>query len=224
MKAFLAASVVAMTLVSFVILPGRVQAGPTLVRMQWGVPLSAQDVGDDRPGRGGGVSVTHMGESFVGFGVDVLAHDWPASASYRESFDRYLRSTRFETIRGTEWGFTALQMTAHVRLALPGALRFAPWMQVGGGAYRLDLNLNEVRTADTYAWVEGPEVSQKSWTVAGGYAEAGLDLHVFSRLALGMDLTVHDVITNRKGEGLFASSRLPDFQALTFGTHLQFGW
>lgn len=201
--------------------PGRVEAGPTLVRMQLNFPLPVQDVGSDRSGLGGGVSVTHMNTPFVGVGADLLAHDWPASAGYRESFDRYLRSTRFETIRGTQWGFTALQMTAHVRFALHETRRLAPWLQIGAGAYRLDLNLNEVKTADTYAWVEGGERND-FWVVAGGYGEAGADLHVSSRVMVGLDATFHYVFSRR--ESLFWDDPAPDFRALTLGTHFTYGW
>jgi len=198
------------------------EAGTTWVGAQLHFPVPARDIGDTQLGVDAGVTLTHMQNAYVGVGADLIYHYWPASAGYTAAFDRYLRSTRFEALDGSTWAFTAFQVTGHVKLVPPAGQRYAPWVQVGAGAYRLNFNLDEQRPADTYAWVVGPGLDNIS-VVPGGYGGVGLDVHVSSAVVLGVDATFHYLRTRDKMNG-YGVNDLPDFSAFTVGTHVLFGW
>jgi hypothetical protein len=196
-------------------------AGTTWVGAQLHFPVPARDIGDSQLGMGAGVTLTQMKHANVGVGADLIYHYWPASAGYTAALDRHLRSTRFQTLEGSTWAFMTLQVTGHVKLVAPAGRRYAPWLQVGAGAYRLDLNLDEQRPADTYAWVVGPGLGNIS-VVPGGYGGAGLDVHVSPAVVLGLDATYHYVRARDKSWS--GVNDLPDFSAFTIGAHVRFGW
>ncbi len=194
------------------------------VGVQLHLPVPARDVGDSQLGADAGVTFTQMQSRYFGLGVDVIHHYWPASAEYETEFDRYLRSTRMEALEGSGWALTALQLTAHVRLASSPVGRFTPWGQVGGGLYRLNLNLDERRPEGTYMWAEGPSV-RNVYYVGGGYGSIGIDAPVSSRVVLGVDATLHLLKTHHGSEFYWIESNdMPDFSAFTIGTHVMFGW
>ena len=197
------------------------EARTAWVGAQLHFPVPARDVGDTQLGVDAGVTFTKMNNAHVGVGADLIYHYWPASAGYQAAFDRYLRSTRFEALDGSSWAFTALQVTTHVKLVAPAGRRYTPWLQVGAGAYRLNLNLDERRPEGTYAWVEGPGFSNIS-VVPGGYGGVGLDFHLSSPVVLGVDATFHHVRSRHKSWS--GANDLPDFSAFTVGTHVLFGW
>src|SRR5512134_3016610 len=87
------------------------EAATTWIGAQLHVPVPARDIGDTQLGAGAGVTLTRMENAYVGIGVDLIHHYWPASAEYTAAFDRYLRSNRFEALEGSTWAFTALQVT-----------------------------------------------------------------------------------------------------------------
>lgn len=194
------------------------------VGAQLHVPVPARDIGDSRLGVDAGVTLTQMGNAYFGFGVDLIHHDWPASRAYVTAFDRYLRSQRMESLVGSEWVLSALQMTGHLRLVAPARERYKPWMQVGAGVYRLNLNLDQRRPEGTYAWV-GPSGMWNIKHVPGAYAGVGLDLHISSAMVLGVDAAFHYVWARQKATwGWISIDELPDFSAVTVGTHARFGW
>jgi hypothetical protein len=201
------------------VLGGQAAAATTWIGAQLNVPVPGSDVADTQLGADAGVTLTRMKNAYVGLGVDAIYHYWPASATYQAAFDRYLRSTRFEALDGP-WAFTALQVTGHVKLVLPG--RYAPWLQVGGGAYRINRNLDERRPQGTYAWVvAGPGLSNIS-VVPGGYGGVGVDVHASQAVMLGLDATFHYVRTREKSGS--TTGDLPDFSTFTVGAHVLFGW
>jgi hypothetical protein len=197
------------------------QAGTTWVGAQLHFPVPARDVGDTQLGADAGVTLTEMKNANVGVGADLIYHYWPASAGYRGAFDRYLRSTRFEALDGSTWAFTALQVTGHVKFVAPAGQRYAPWAQVGAGAYRLNRNLDEQRPEGTYSWVEGSRLGNIS-VVPGGYGGIGLDVRVSSAVVLGLDATFHYVRSRDKSWS--GVNDLPDFSAFTVGTRVLFAW
>lgn len=198
-------------------------AGTSSVGAQLHFPVPARDVGDTQLGVDAGVTLTTMTNAYLGVGADVIYHYWPASAGYTAAFDRYLMGSRFETLAGSTWAFTALQVTGHVKLVVPTDRRCVPWVQVGAGAYRLNLNLDEQRPEGTYSWVEGPGLGN-TWVVAGGYGRAGLDFHLSSPVVLGASATFHYVRSRHKSLLWTGVYDMPDFSAFTVGTHVLFGW
>jgi len=201
-------------------------AGTKWVGAQLHFPVPGRDISDRELGVDAGVTFTMMHNAYVGLGADVIHHYWPASAGYEAAFDRYLRSTTFETLGGSHLAPTALQMTGHVKFfPLPGQ-RYAPWMQVGLGAYRLNRHLESQRPEGTYAWVLGAGVSSIN-VVPGGHVGVGLDFHVASPVALGVDATFHYLYARDKSRHLvspFFNDDLPDFSAFTIGTRVLFAW
>lgn len=190
------------------------------VQAQWPVPAS--DVGDTRLGGDAGVTLTRMVNPYVGIGADAIYHYWPASAGYEAAFDRWLRTERLQSLAGSDWAMSAFQLTGHIRLAVPMGARFTPWMQVGAGKYRVDLNLDERRPAGTYAWVEGPETGNIR-SVGGGYGELGLDFRSSPRVILGVNAAFHYVVSHEKSTWGFAGiNDLQDFSAIVVGAHVMF--
>ena len=183
--------------------------------------MPARDVGGTQLGVDAGVTLTMMANAHVGVGADVIYHYWPASAGYAAAFDRYLRSTRFQALDGSDWAFTAFQVTGHVKLVPRASQRCAPWVKVGAGAYLLNLNIHEQRPEGTYAWVTGPGLGDIS-VVPGGYGAGGLDVHISSRVVVGLDATFHYVRARR--ESWSGVNALPDFSAFTVGSHLLLRW
>jgi len=196
-------------------------AGTTWIGAQLHFPMPARDIGDTPLGVDAGGTFTWMVNRYVGVGADLVYHDWPASAGYVGAFDRYLRTTRLEALDGSAWAFTALQFTGHVKLVAPVSRLCAPWVQVGAGEYRLNLNLDERWPADTYAWVVGKAPENVS-VVAGWYGAVGLDFRLASPVVLGVDATYHFVRPQNKD--WHGANALPSFSAFTVGTHVLFGW
>lgn len=201
----------------------RAEAGTTWVGAQLQFPVPASDIGDRQLGVGAGVTLTKMTNTHVGFGADLIYHYWPASTGYESAFDHYLRSTRLEALQGSAWAFTAFQVTGHVKLVAPLGQRYAPWVQIGAGGYRLNLNLDEQRPGGTYTWVEGG--SSNISVAFGGYGALGLDFHASAPLVVGLDATFHYVWSGQKSTwGWGGVNDLLDFSALTVGAHVLFGW
>jgi hypothetical protein len=160
-----------------------------------------------------------MTNRFVGVGVDVSYHYWPASSAYTAAFNRYLRTTRMESLVGSDWALSALQTTAHLRFVVPVGDRYEPWVQVGAGFYRVNFNLDERRPPGTFGWVEG--VTNTAVDL-GGYGGAGLDFRVSPRVTLGMDTKYHYVVTGKKSVfGYGGINDLQDVTAITAGLHVQ---
>lgn len=196
------------------------QAGTKWVGAQLQCPVPARDIGSREIGVDAGVTFTVMQNAYVGVGAELIHHYWPASAGYVGALDRYLRSTRFQTLAGSDYAFTAFQATGHVKLETPTGQRYAPWLQIGAGVYRLNRHLDEQRPAGTYAWVEGSGLGNIS-VVPGGYAGVGVDFHLSSAVALGLDTTFHYLWSGETG---WSEVNLPDFSAVTVGARVLYGW
>jgi hypothetical protein len=193
----------------------------TLVGVQWNVPVPARDIGDRQLGVDAGVTLTQMKNAYVGVGADLIDHYWPASSAYAATFDRYLRTERMEALEGSDWAMSAFQITTHLKLVAPVWERCEPWMRIGAGVYRLNLNLDERRPEGTFAWVEGLSNIR---TVGGGYGAIGFDVRVSSPLVLGADAAFHYLRTREKSTwGWGGITDLPDFTAVTVGVHAAFG-
>lgn len=190
---------------------------------QLGFPVPARDVGSHELGVGTGVTVTLMNNSYVGYGVDVLYHHWPASPGYKAAFDDFLRRTRFEVLDSETWAMSAFQYTAHMKLVVPLTRRLSPWGQLGAGLYRVDRRLQDASREGVYAWVVGTN-PLKTWVGPGWYGSVGLDFRAAPRIALGFDASYHHVWSEGEGYGWAKSVRAPDFSVFTAGTHILFGW
>jgi opacity protein-like surface antigen len=200
--------------------PSRAETGTTLLGAEFQFPIPSE--ANTQLGAGAGVTFTHMLNAHVGFGLDLMDHYWPASPANEAAFNSYLRTERMESLQGSNWALSALQMTVHVRLAAPIGERYVPWMQVGAGYYRLNLNLDEQRPAGTYSWVEG---TSNVLVPPGWYGGAGLDFRVSSPVVLGVDATYHYVWSYEKSDwGFTGINDFPDFHAFTVGMHVLFRW
>ncbi len=198
------------------------EAGTTWLGAQLHFPTPAGDIGNTQLGVGAGVTITHMQNAYVGVGADLAYHYWPASSGYETAFNRYLMTERMEALAGSDWALSALQITGHVKLVVPAGERYAPWMRVGAGVYRLNLNLDQQWPAGTYATVEGPGLGNIK-LVAGGYGSIGLDLQTSSRMVLGVNATLHYVrMGERSAWGWGGMNDLQDFSAVTVGVHAMF--
>jgi hypothetical protein len=185
------------------------------------VPTATHDIGDSQLGVDAGGTCTLMLNRYVGLGGDVVHHYWPASPGYTAAFDRHLRRTLFESLETTDWAITALQVTGHVRLVAPAVLRCVPWIQAGAGTYRLDRNLVERKTADTYAWVLGRRL-ENVVSVPGVNGTLGLDYRGGLPVVVGLDATLHRVWSH--DQDWFGDKDMPDFSALTVGAHVLYQW
>lgn len=202
----------------------RAVAGTTWLGAQLQFPVAARDIGSTQLGAGVGVTVTQMQNAYVGVGADLAYHYWPASSGYEAAFDRYLRTERFETLGGSDWALSVVQLTGHVRVVGPAGGRYVPWLQVGAGGYRLNLNLDQRWPANTYAQALGPGLSTIK-LAPGGYVALGVDVHSPSPLAFGADATLHYVDSHQKSAwGWGGINDMQDFSAFTVGAHVHFGW
>lgn len=200
------------------------EAGTMWLGAQLSFPVPARDIGDSQLGMGAGVTITSMQSAYVGIGADLAYHYWPASPGYEAAFNRYLMTERLEALSGSDWALSALQITGHVKLAVPASERYAPWMKVGAGVYRLNLNLDQRWPAGTYAQVLGSGLSTIK-VVPGAYGAIGLDVHSSSPVVLGADAAFHYVASHEKSTlGRGGINDLQDFSAFTVGVHAQFGW
>jgi hypothetical protein len=218
----MAIRIVLATLASLVLaLPAT--AGSTQLAAQLRFPVPAYDIGDSQLGVDAGVSVTHMENPHFGVGLDVMYHHWPASSAYTAAFDRYLRTTRMEALVDPGWALSAFQFTGHVKVVAPPRGGCSPWLKLGAGAYRLDLNLDPRRPDGTYSWIEGPETGNVR-LVAGGYGELGVDFLTSSAVVLGVDATFHYVWSGKRSTwGFGGLNDFQDFSALSVGGHMMFG-
>lgn len=197
----------------------RAQAGSAWVGAELHLPVPARDIGDSQLGADAGLTLTAMTNRFVGVGVDVAYHYWPASSAYRDGFNRYLRTTRMESLVGSDWALSALQTTAHLKFVVPVSNRCEPWVQVGAGFYRVNFNLDERRPPGTFGWVEGVT---NTTVDLGGYGGVGLDVRVSPRVTLGVGTKYHYVISGKKSEfGYGGINDLQDVTAITAGLHVQ---
>lgn len=185
-------------------------------------PVPARDVGSTQLGVGAGLSITQMDDSHVGMGLDLVHHYWPASGAYTDAFDRYLRRTHLTSLEGSTWALSAFQVTAHLKVEAPTNEAGKPWAKLGGGVYRLNLNLDEQRQEPgTYAWVLSPRTNTIT-AAPGMYGSLGFDFQTGARVALGLDATLHYVWVGSELPS-YHSKDLPDFVAFTLGLNLQFG-
>lgn len=183
-------------------------------------PLPARDVGNSELGVGAGVSVTSMPDKYVGVGVDLVYHYWPASAGFTGAFDRYLRTRRYQALEGDTWAFTTVGFTPHLVLQAPLGPRFTQRLQVGAGVYRLNRNLDYQWSPGTTGWIIGPGTGNIS-AVPGAYGTVGLDFHDASVLSVGVEATFHYLWMHDKT--MYGYKDLPDFSALTAGLRVGFG-
>jgi opacity protein-like surface antigen len=190
---------------------------------QLGFPVPGHDVGDHELGIATGVSFTIMNNPYVGYGVDVLYHYWPASPGYKAAFDDYLRRTRFEMIDSETWAISAFQYTAHVKLAAPLNRSLSPWVQIGAGLYEVDRRLEDASHEGVYVWVRGTNLLN-TWTAPGCYGSVGFDFRAAPRIVLGLDASYHHVWSENDSPGWAEDVHAPDFSLFTVGTHVQYGW
>jgi hypothetical protein len=185
-------------------------------------PLPGSDVGDNQLGMDAGVTIYSMKKSSIGIGADVIWHYWPASPGYKADIDRYLSQTRYQVIDGSSWAFSALQMTGHVRLAVPMMVRHEAWMKVGAGVYRVNHHLEPPNWEGSPVRVINLSTDEIVW-VPGGYGTIGIDVRTSSSTVFGVDASYHHLTRQSEPALLGGRAKLPSFSTFTMGLHVLFG-
>jgi hypothetical protein len=116
-------------------------------------------------------------------------------------------------IDASTWAFSAFQVTAHLRLMAPMIERHRPWLQVGGGLYRVNRNLAEPNSEGVYAYIVGGPGNIA--VVPGWNTTAGLDLRVSPHTVIGLDANYHYLWSEHED--------IPEFSAFAVGMHILFG-
>ena len=172
---------------------------------QLAISVPTDDAGDALDlGINAGVTATFMETSTGGIGVDLGYHHWPGSSDLNAATDALLSRLSGREISGSKWTVSAFQATGHVKLLAPMSGPVAPWIQVGVGVYRVNVNLELLgKRSDNIMYEFG---------YMGG---VGLDFWTSTRTKLGLDASYH--FLNSKND--FRTN----FTAFTIGTHLLFG-
>lgn len=185
------------------------------VGLQLAWPVQSRDVGDQL-GMGVGV-VLEEADGASSTGIDLVYHYWPASQKYQAAYDTYLRNYWYQAIDSPRWGFTAFQITPHVKITAPIAARHRPWVQIGGGLYRLNRSLASPDWTGSPIRIIGKGRSNIT-VVPGWTGSVGFDLQAGPRSIVGFDMTYHHLWPEEDNRGI------PAFSAYTVGTHFLFGW
>jgi hypothetical protein len=189
---------------------GGLQLGATL-----GFPLPGGDISNAELGVNAGVVVNWMGTPDFAVGLDVAYHYWPASDEFKADFNKLLRNETLGIIElgGTGWNISALQATGHLKFLAPIHSRVRPWLQIGGGVYRVDPHTTGFEGDAGFF-----TVSIKPFKVtskAGFCGAAGVEFKSGSSLHLGLEASFDHVLCKDE----FGS----DFVAWALGGHILFG-
>lgn len=193
-----------------------IRFGPVL-----GFPVAAGDIGDHELGVDAGVTVDLMKRRNVGIGLDVVYHHWPASRGYQAEYDRFLRSW-FQTFDSPTWSLRALQTSAHVKFLAPSVRHHTPWLQIGGGFYRLDRNLAEPDWEGSVAQLLIETPGRTSF-VPGWSAAVGVDSRISANASVGVHATFHRVLEDDEPTVWGTPMKIPGFSVLTIGANVLFG-
>jgi hypothetical protein len=180
------------------------------------MPTPLVSASRDELGLDVGLSLTVLTTtSAISAGLDVAYHYWPVSAAFKETFNERLRDETLNTLElgGTTWRLTALQVTAHLKLSAPTNLVLSPWLQLGGGTYRIDPNTTGFSgDAGFFGVSAGP---LRSVVHLGYYLETGVDCPSRLRTRFGLVGSYHHVICR----DIYGS----DLSVFSIGGHVLYG-
>lgn len=179
-----------------------------------GLPVPGRDVGGSPTGFAVGVTLQQMDTPYVGPGLDIVYHHWPASSGYRAAYERYLAFPYYRAIEGDEYAFSTVRISVHLKLVAPLRGAFRPWFRPGLGFYRIDRNLTAPDwEGSTSVYVGGGP--RRVALVPGACIGAGFDVRRGERTMVGLHAEYHRLIAE--------DADIPKFSALTVGAHLMFG-
>ena len=190
---------------------------PTPVRYLFGLhvatPVPSADVSDTDVGVHVGGTFTVMHTS-VGVGLDFAYQYWPASTSFKETFNTLLRQGTwgFLELAGTPWRFSALQTTPYAKLVVPARNWGTTWLKVGAGLYLVNPNIRGVFTQD--GLLVQTDHSKGVW-IPGFNVSVGMDFLSSTIVAPGLEASFHYVGAKED----FGS----DFRGFAAGMHVMFG-
>jgi hypothetical protein len=179
------------------------------------MPLTVADASDVELGISTGVSATMMKDATFGVGLDLQYHYWPTSDAFKAELNRLLSRMTLNTLMlgGSTWRIRVIQMTAHLKQAVPIGTRSRPWVKVGAGVYRTDPNTRGYTGDAGFFHVRAQPLPTK--LEFGSYGELGFDIPRDSGVRFGLLASYHHVWCE---EDLGA-----DFQTLTIGGNVTFG-
>lgn len=188
-------------------------ASETWIGARLGAPVPGDDVGDRPIGGNAGLTLETTDGRYVGVGMDIVFHSFPASSEYRAAVDRWLRAWRYQQIDSPDWAFEAVQFTAFVKLRAPVLGRHGPWVKAGTGFYRVDENLADPSWVGSVArWAGRAE----PLLVEGWNAGGGLELRAGSNARLALGVQYHEIQRVYRG--------VPEFTVLTIGLDVMVKW
>jgi opacity protein-like surface antigen len=157
-----------------------------------------------------GLTGTYMVSPVVGIGGDFGYHSWAGSDDLNEATDLLL--SEYMTlllgypyvVTGSEWSWSAIQMTLHMKLVAPTNGPVAPWFKGGLGLYNVKAKLEALGESEA-----------ENESKLGFNAGAGIDIGTASTTTFGIAAAYHHIPT----EDDFGA----DFTAFTVGVHVRFG-
>jgi hypothetical protein len=179
------------------------------------LPLPAADASRDVIGLDAGLTITAKTSPNLGIGADVGYHYWPVSGVFKDGFNQYLGDLTWQTLMlgGGTWGLQVIQLGVHFRIAASNTRGVRPWIQVGGGTYRVDPNTTGYSGDAGFFTVAVPPLERTQHL--GGSITVGADLLGLPPARMGLNATYHYVNTQEDyGE---------DLHVLTLGVHALFG-
>jgi hypothetical protein len=187
------------------------EIGPT-----FSLPLPAASANRDVIGLDAGLSCTVKSAPHLGLGADVAYHYWPASAKFKQTFNRFMYEQTFGTLELGEgvWGLQVIQVGGHIRVAAPEARGARPWVQVGISDYHIDPNTTGYSGDAGFFQITAPPL--KRTRRLGLSVALGADVSVGRHARLGLDATYHVVSCH----DLYGE----DLQVFTLGTRLLSSW
>jgi len=151
-----------------------------------------------------GLTGTYMVSPVVGIGGDFAYHSWAGSDDLNEATDLLLSALVGFPVTGSEWSWSALQMTLHMKLVAPTNGPVAPWFKGGLGLYNVKAKLEVLGESEA-----------ESESKLGFNVGAGIDFGTASTTTFGIAAAYHHIPT----EDDFGAN----FTAFTVGVHVLFG-
>ena len=176
------------------------QIGP-----EFAVSVPTGDAGDVADlGFNPGLTATFMVTPSFGIGGDLAYHHWPGSDDLNAATDQLLSALVGFPVTGSEWTWSSVQATLHMKFVAPTQGPVTPWLKGGFGVYNLKAKLEVLG--------ESEDDSKSKFGFNGG---GGIDFTTGSNMTFGIFGAYHYI----PSEDDFGAN----FTAFTAGAHLLFG-
>ena len=179
------------------------------------LPVPAGSANRDEIGLDAGLSFTAKTSPNLGIGGDAAYHYWPVSAEFKRRFNEVLGERTLNTLMlgGGTWGLRVVQLGVHFRIETSTTRSVRPWIQVGGGAYRVDPRTTGYSGEAGFFRVVAPPL--KTTQHFGASVAVGTDLLGGPPARMGLHATYHFVNCKERIGG--------DLHVFTLGAQAHFG-